>query len=176
MCVLLGVRSGLARLIRGERARGAAGDVGELRGTTGGGFHGGRPGRFLRSGHFPSSEHTDPKLSVPPGFIIPNTRRAVGPELGVLGVDEVLARLLQERVVGYLDAVERLAAMDGSRQTAYEARRLVAAWRALLRVHEPTARGGCKACTRARRRMCPVWRVACAYFVHRLPWEPRIRR
>ncbi|PRY43660.1 hypothetical protein [Umezawaea tangerina] len=95
-----------------------------------------------------------------------------GPEVGVLGVDEVLARLLHERVVGYLEAVDRLAALEESRTTAFEARRLAAAWRAVLRLHDISARGGCPACGRGRR-MCSVWRVACAYFVHRLPWERR---
>jgi hypothetical protein len=94
----------------------------------------------------------------------------------VLGVDEVLARLLHERVVGYLEAVDRLAARGEARTCGHETRRLVAAWRALLRIHETTARGGCIACGRARRgRMCAVWRVACAYFVHRLPWERGVR-
>jgi hypothetical protein len=96
--------------------------------------------------------------------------------VGVLGVDEDLARLLHDRVVGYLDAVDRLAALEEQRPTAHEARRVVAAWRALLRIHDPSGRGGCKACSRkGRRRMCPVWRVACAYFVHRFPWERRFR-
>lgn len=90
--------------------------------------------------------------------------------MGVLGVDEVLARLLRERVVGYLDAVDRLAALEESRTTAFEARRLAAAWRALLALHD--LRGGCRACAKGRR-MCSVWRVACGYFVHRLPWERR---
>ena len=90
--------------------------------------------------------------------------------MGVLGVDEVLARVLRERVVGYLEAVDRLAALEESRTTAFEARRLAAAWRALLGLHNLD--GDCRACGRGRR-MCSVWRVACAYFVHRLPWERR---
>jgi hypothetical protein len=86
----------------------------------------------------------------------------------VLGVDEVLARLLRERVVGYLDAVDRLAALEESRTTAFEARRLAAAWRALLALHDPSA-----GCCAKKGRMCSIWRVACGYFVHRLPWERR---
>lgn len=89
-------------------------------------------------------------------------------------MDEVLARLLDERVQGYLDAVDRLAARDGVRQVGVEARRLAAAWRALLRVHERTGTGRCRRCAE-RGRMCAVWRVACAYFVHRLPWDRGIR-
>lgn len=78
------------------------------------------------------------------------------------GVDHVLARLLQERVFGYLEAVE-----------GPESRQLVAAWRALLGVHEPAESGACRECGRRRARMCSVWRVACAYFGGER--EPRLR-
>lgn len=83
-------------------------------------------------------------------------------------MDEVLARLLDERVEGYLDAVDRLGARGGA--LGLEARRLAAAWRALLRVHRRTPAGRCRRCAE-RGRMCAVWRVACAYFVHRHPLD-----
>ncbi|QFZ23390.1 hypothetical protein [Saccharothrix syringae] len=85
-------------------------------------------------------------------------------------MDEVPARLLDERVTGYLDAVDRLAAREGGRQVGVEARRLAAAWRALLGVHRRTGTGRCRRCA-GRGRVCAVWRVACAHFVHRLPLD-----
>lgn len=157
---------------------GAAEGVGEQGGIHGGGSPGGTAGPLLAVRPFFQLRAYKPKTVGTTGFHHPQHEAGRGPGTGGgWGVDEVLAGLLHERVVGYLDAVERLAVLEGTRQSAYEARRLVASWRALLRAHEPTARGGCAACGRTRRgRMCPVWRVACAYFVHRLPWEPRIRR
>ncbi|MFC6089598.1 hypothetical protein Q5530_10200 [Saccharothrix sp. BKS2] len=94
-------------------------------------------------------------------------------DTGVCGVDEVLARLLDERVGDYLDAVDRLGARGGA--PGLEARRLAAAWRALLGVHRRTPAGRCRRCVE-RGRMCAVWRVACAYFVHRLPFDRGVRR
>jgi hypothetical protein len=83
-------------------------------------------------------------------------------------VDEILFQVLAEGVGRYLDSVERLAGAQ-STATGTELRRLVAAWRALLGMHEPTGhrRGRCRGC-RARVGMCGVWRVAGAYFVRRL--------
>lgn len=83
-------------------------------------------------------------------------------------VDEMLFGTLLEYVNGYLDAVERLIVAD----IRTEARRLAAAWRALLQLHRPVGRGGCTGCGRprvGRTTSCAVWRVANAYFVHRLP-------
>ena len=82
-------------------------------------------------------------------------------------MDERLFRILAESVARYLEAVERLADPESGRQRplAAEARRLVAAWRALLELHDQAdgrCGGGC-----ARRRMCSVWRVAGAYFAGR---------
>lgn len=70
-------------------------------------------------------------------------------------MDHVLAQLLHERVFAILNQLE-------SPETA----RLIAAWRTLLTVHEPTESGACKACgPRWRKHMCSVWRVATAYFI-----------
>lgn len=83
-------------------------------------------------------------------------------------MDEMLFRVFAESVGRYLDAVEGLAGNEAARQRtmAIEVRRLVAAWRALLEEHQPTARGRCGGCGRRRRgAMCGVWRVAQAYFV-----------
>ncbi len=56
---------------------------------------------------------------------------------------------------------------------AEEAALLVAAWRALLRMHEQAPGGRCALCRRARSpgAVCSVWQVAIAYFVRRLPGE-----
>jgi hypothetical protein len=78
-------------------------------------------------------------------------------------VDEQLYRVFAENVGRYLDGVERLVC--GQPALVDEARRLVAAWRALLDLHEAAGRR-CTACAR-RRSMCSVWRVANAYFVRR---------
>ena len=80
-------------------------------------------------------------------------------------MDEMLYRVFAESVGRYLDGVERLVADAPARPLADEARRLVAAWRALLELHTPTGRR-CSGCAR-RRGMCSVWRVANAYFVRR---------
>jgi hypothetical protein len=80
-------------------------------------------------------------------------------------VDELLYRVFAESVGRYLDGVERR--LCGEPALVEEARRLVAAWRALLELHEPAGRR-CRACAR-RHSMCSVWRVASAYFVRRLP-------
>jgi hypothetical protein len=93
----------------------------------------------------------------------------------------MLYRVFAESVDRYLDGVDRLVAGllaevvadSAARPLADEARRLVAAWRALLELHGPTGRR-CAGCAR-RRSMCSVWRVANAYFVRRLPGES-IRR
>ena len=70
-------------------------------------------------------------------------------------MDHGLANLLHERVFASLNQLE-------SPDTA----RLIAAWRALLTLHEPTESGACKACgPRWRKHMCSVWRVATAYFI-----------
>ena len=64
-----------------------------------------------------------------------------------------------------------LAAESVVRLLAVEARRLVAAWRALLALHNPVGRR-CAGCAHGRA-MCGVWRVANAYFVRRLPGDAR---
>ena len=77
-------------------------------------------------------------------------------------MDHVLATLLHERVFASLNQLE-------SPTTA----RLIAAWRTLLSLHEPTDTGACKACgPRWRKHMCTVWRVATAYFIRQ---DARIR-
>jgi hypothetical protein len=74
---------------------------------------------------------------------------------GALDMDHVLAQLLHERVFAILNQLE-----------SPETTRLVAAWRTVLTLHEPTESGSCKACgPRWRRHMCSVWRVAAAYFI-----------
>jgi hypothetical protein len=77
-------------------------------------------------------------------------------------VDEMLYRVFAESVGRYLDGVERLTDQAA---LASEARRLAAAWRALLELHVPKGRR-CAGCARGRA-MCGVWRVASAYFVRR---------
>ncbi|RZS36935.1 hypothetical protein EV193_106169 [Herbihabitans rhizosphaerae] len=94
-------------------------------------------------------------------------------------MDEILFGVLAERVVGYLDTVDKLTSASNALST--DAQRMVAAWRALLKLHHPVgARGHCGGCAagrhfwrgRGRRAaMCTVWRVAHAYFVRRLPGE-----
>ncbi|MGH3762923.1 hypothetical protein [Actinophytocola sp.] len=84
-------------------------------------------------------------------------------------MDELLYRIFAENVGRYLDGVDRLVANASARPVATEARRLVAAWRAILELHGPAGRR-CAGCAR-RRSMCSVWRVANAYFVRRLPGE-----
>jgi hypothetical protein len=84
---------------------------------------------------------------------------------GVADVDEVLFGVLADHVTRYLDAIDRLAVAD----IRVEARRLAAAWRALLAEHRPAWRGGCSECRRrrgSRPAFCGVWRVACGYFVY----------
>jgi hypothetical protein len=81
-------------------------------------------------------------------------------------VDEILFQVLAEGVGRYLEAVERLASMQPT-VAGTELRRLAAAWRALLGMHEPAGRRRCRGC-RPRDGMCGVWRVAGAYFVRRL--------
>lgn len=78
-------------------------------------------------------------------------------------MDEILFQVLAEGVGRYLDAVERLAGAQPA-VAGKEMRRLVAAWRALLGMHEPAGRRRCRGCRR-RDDMCAVWRVASAYFV-----------
>jgi ribosomal protein S14 len=100
---------------------------------------------------------------------------AAGHAWGNLNVDEMLFRALAERIGAYLDTVDKLA-VEQPCSAAGEARRLVAAWRALLRQHEPTGRKArCSGCGRphgsrrhAGRTMCTVWRVAVAFFVRRV--------
>ncbi|WP_460398589.1 hypothetical protein [Actinophytocola sediminis] len=90
-------------------------------------------------------------------------------------MDERLLRILAESVGRYLESVDRLAESAPGRQRplAVETRRLVAAWRALLELHEQ-ADGRCAAGCR-RRRMCSAWRVAGAYFVRRISSRRRAR-
>lgn len=79
-------------------------------------------------------------------------------------MDEMLFRVLAEAVNRYLDRVERSVSVS-------EARRMVAAWRALLRQHVP-AGCRCPGCRQRRGAMCGVWRVASGFFLRRLPGEP----
>jgi phage gp37-like protein len=81
-------------------------------------------------------------------------------------VDEILFQVLAEGIGRYLASVERLAGAQPS-VAATELRRLAAAWRALLGMHEPAGRRRCSGCRR-RDGMCSVWRVAGAYFVRKL--------
>jgi hypothetical protein len=88
--------------------------------------------------------------------------------MGVRSVDEILFQVLAEGVGRYLDAVDRLSE---TQQVAAgsELRRMSAAWRALLGMHQPSwARRGCSSCGR-KGAMCTVWRVASSYFVRRVP-------
>lgn len=78
-------------------------------------------------------------------------------------MDEILFGVLAESVGRYLDAVERLASAQPP-VAGTELRRLAAAWRALLGLHEPAGAKKCGGC-RKRHHMCSVWRVATAYFV-----------
>lgn len=78
-------------------------------------------------------------------------------------MDEVLFGVLAEAVAEYLDAVERAP-------SGQEARRLAAAWRALLAMHRAAGRN-CRACRGRRGTVCGVWRVAVGYFLHRLPGD-----
>lgn len=81
-------------------------------------------------------------------------------------MDEILFQVLAEGVGRYLDAVDRLAGAQ-STVASMELRRLVAAWRAVLGMHEPAGRRRCSGC-RQRDGMCAVWRVASAYFVREI--------
>ncbi|TDQ05864.1 hypothetical protein [Labedaea rhizosphaerae] len=87
-------------------------------------------------------------------------------------MDELLHRALAERIAAYLDTVDRLV-VEQPCSAAYETRRLVAAWRALLRQHHPAgSKGRCAGCGRphggrGHAGMCTVWRVAVAYFIRR---------
>jgi hypothetical protein len=85
---------------------------------------------------------------------------------GALSMDHVLANALHERVFASLAQLES--------PNAPETTRLIAAWRAVLSLHEQTESGSCKACgPRWRRHMCSVWRVATAYFIrHELSSAP----
>lgn len=93
-------------------------------------------------------------------------------------MDELLHRALAERIAAYLDTIDRLVT-EHPYSAAFETRRLVAAWRALLREHHPAgSRGHCAGCGRrhgvrrhAGSAMCTVWRVAVAFFVRRTPHD-----
>jgi hypothetical protein len=91
-------------------------------------------------------------------------------------MDVLLFRALAARVHGYLDAVDTLATAANDRAAfgvlRTEVRRLVAAWRALLKAHRRPDGAGCASCRRGawqRRSFCSVWRTANAYFVAALP-------
>ena len=88
-------------------------------------------------------------------------------------MDELLHRALAERIGAYLDTVDRLV-VEHPYSATFETRRLIAAWRALLRQHHPAgSKGRCAGCGRPhgmrrhRGAMCTVWRVAVAYFIRR---------
>jgi hypothetical protein len=86
-------------------------------------------------------------------------------------VDEILARVLAEHVGGYLQLVERMVAAR-ARRLEVETLRMVAAWRALLRLHQPDSHS-CRGCRRQRSAMCGVWQVATSYFLRRDSAEGR---
>jgi hypothetical protein len=75
-------------------------------------------------------------------------------------VDEVLFGVLAENISRYLDRVDRNAVQPT------DMRRMVAAWRALLDLHQPAGRRGrCAGCAQHRGSMCNVWQVANAFFI-----------
>ncbi|MGH3436277.1 MAG: hypothetical protein ACRDRN_07390 [Sciscionella sp.] len=78
-------------------------------------------------------------------------------------MDEILFGVLAEAIREYLDTVDRGTSDQ-------DARRLVAAWRALLGMHKESGRG-CRECRRSRGSLCGVWRVAVGYFLHRTPGD-----
>lgn len=53
--------------------------------------------------------------------------------------------------------------------TSSDARKLAAAWRALLRMHDASSHGECARCKRGHPGSCTVWQVAIGYFVRRPP-------
>jgi hypothetical protein len=82
-------------------------------------------------------------------------------------VDEILFRALVERVGGYLDGIDRLAASQSCQfsEAGRELRRLAGAWRSLLGQHAPVSHGRrCSGC-RGSPAMCSVWRAAGAWFL-----------
>lgn len=69
----------------------------------------------------------------------------------------------------YLDGLAGESA-DGRTPSEADFRKLVAAWQAVLRLHDADRRGGCSGCERDHRpEACTVWQVAIGYFVRRLP-------
>src|SRR5687767_13400308 len=82
-------------------------------------------------------------------------------------MDEILAGTLRSGVCERLDYLELLVANGDAASLAAlaetELARLASAWRALLTLHEPDARGRCPQCSgwrRGRLFPCSVWVVA----------------
>lgn len=76
-------------------------------------------------------------------------------------------RVVAANVWRYLDGV---AGVDQARApTLADVRKLSAAWRALLRLHDGGSGGGCARCRRGHAGSCTVWQVAIGYFVRRSP-------
>ena len=108
-------------------------------------------------------------------------------------MDGVLFGVLSSGVLEYLRGVEEGAGTDRGPEPP-EVLRLVAAWRALLRAHEPDGAGRCVVCGHARRwlfgprpagclsrglfagwrpierrpaSLCTVWQIAVGYFLRK---------
>lgn len=78
-------------------------------------------------------------------------------------MDGTLLRVLADAITRYLALAE--VGQPSTSQTG----QLVAAWRAVLRLHRPTVRAECPGCAHRRGEMCDVWRVAVAYFLRSSP-------
>lgn len=79
-------------------------------------------------------------------------------------MDEWFA-LFASSVWRYLDGLAGSEA-QGRAPSKSDVRKLVAAWRALLRLHESGSARGCPGCERDPH-ACTVWQVAIGYFVRR---------
>jgi len=87
-------------------------------------------------------------------------------------VDQILGQILRQAVWERLDMLEELATHADGRSLASVARtelpRLTEGWRALLKAHEPDAKGNCPACSsrwRAQKAPCSVWQAAHQHLV-----------
>lgn len=75
-------------------------------------------------------------------------------------------RVLAASVWRYLDGT--ISGDPARAPTIADARKLSAAWRALLRLHDADG-GECARCERGHAGSCTVWQVAIGYFVRRPP-------